>query len=142
MNNKNKNGGSQRRYGRSDADQKARSQSQYARYMAQGRDAAAHGDKVEAERNFQYAEHYLRMLNNGRDSASSAPKEAVVPVEEEDVLGAFPSTADENTPPERDQTPKRRARAPRSTGESSDTKEPGLRTRRPRRKAEASESEK
>lgn len=43
-----------------------RYQGHYTRYMNQGKEKAAHGDKVEAERNFQYAEHYLHMMEDLR----------------------------------------------------------------------------
>lgn len=62
--NKNKNRNSQQRarYNHSDADQRSKNQAQYSRYLALGKEALAQGDKIEAERNFQYAEHYVRLL--------------------------------------------------------------------------------
>ncbi|MDR2464129.1 MAG: DUF4167 domain-containing protein [Holosporales bacterium] len=44
--------------------QKQRNQSLYAKHLALGKDAASQGDNVEAERNFQQAEHYIRLLND------------------------------------------------------------------------------
>lgn len=35
----------------------------YSRYMSHGRMALTQGDYVEAERNFQFAEHYMRTMN-------------------------------------------------------------------------------
>lgn len=52
------------KYGAGDSEQqKTKYQSAYAKYMNQGREAAAQGDSVEAERFFQHAEHYIRMIN-------------------------------------------------------------------------------
>lgn len=50
-----------------DESSKARHQSMHAKFMNQGREAALHGDTVEAERFFQQAEHYLRIMNNAQE---------------------------------------------------------------------------
>lgn len=36
----------------------------YERYLALAREAARHGDKIEMENCYQYAEHFFRIMNN------------------------------------------------------------------------------
>lgn len=38
-------------------------QANYERYLALARAKALAGDRIEAERHYQHAEHYLRLLN-------------------------------------------------------------------------------
>lgn len=57
------------KFGYADAEQqRAKNQSQYAKYMNQAREAAAQGDAAEAERFYQNAEHYARLMNRDHDA--------------------------------------------------------------------------
>lgn len=60
---------------------KSRYQSMYAKCTNQGREAAVQGDNVEAERFFQQAEHYLRLMNQENErrtkvTSSTSPQPA------------------------------------------------------------------
>lgn len=58
------------KFGYADSEQqRAKNQSQYAKYINQAREAASQGDTVEAERFFQSAEHYARLMNRDNDFA-------------------------------------------------------------------------
>lgn len=50
--------------------QKQKNQALYTKYTALGKEALAQGDRIEAERNFQYAEHYIRLINFAHESSS------------------------------------------------------------------------
>lgn len=41
----------------------ASAQAQYERHLALARARALAGDRIEAERHYQHAEHYLRLIN-------------------------------------------------------------------------------
>ena len=63
------------------------------KYLGLARDAQSSGDRISAESFFQFAEHYFRVLNvegnNGqtrRDREPVGPRDAAVPVIEEDML--------------------------------------------------------
>ncbi|GHS91535.1 hypothetical protein AGMMS49949_02090 [Alphaproteobacteria bacterium] len=51
--------------------QRQRCQSLQAKFITLGKEAASQGERVEAERFFQYAEHYTRVLNSFQERLAS-----------------------------------------------------------------------
>jgi hypothetical protein len=66
--------------------QKQRNQSLYVKYLALGKDSISQGDNIEAERNFQHAEHYIRLLNDIADLDGNVMNRACTSSNEVDNL--------------------------------------------------------
>jgi hypothetical protein len=83
--------------------QKQKNMSLYAKFVTLGRENAAQGDLVEAERNFQYAEHYIRVSNWLQDFLDQAPKnnparQAGSPAEKNDPFAQKNGRSEERPP--------------------------------------------
>lgn len=67
--------------GKSGAAQRNNLQQNFEKYIALAREATSTGDRVLAENYYQFAEHYLRTLNDMK------PVEVEVPVDEDSTKG-------------------------------------------------------